>query len=389
MAVRPCLMAQRKEMAQARSYIKSGKDFGKAEKLLRELLAKDSLSRMNPKVYLLLYQAVLEQYEVGNEKLYLKQQYDTASLFNLAKSMFAIYESLDSVDMLPDKKGRVKLEYRKRHAAELDTYRPNLFYGGTYNVRKGDFKTAFSFFDTYLDCGNQPLFSKFDYWASDGKMADAAYWATYCGFRLKDPKLTLKYSDVALRDTSAQKHRTTLVYVSAAYSWLKDAKSYMEVLRRGFALYSDSPYFFSHLIDCYTDAGRLDSALVVADRAIAADPDNTLFLFAKSSVLLNMGRYDECVAVSDSIICLNDTLAEPYYNAGIAYVNKANVLGKGRGGRGNRKVVRELYSKALPYMENYRRLAPGKKQKWGPALYKIYFYLNKGKQFEEVDSLLN
>lgn len=136
LSITPCLRGQRKEMSQARSYIKSGKDYDKAEKLMVELLSKDSLNRMNPKIYLLLYQAVLKQYEAGNEKLYLNQQYDTASLFNITKRMFAVLEALDSVDAAPDKKGRVKLEYRKKHASELDTYRPNLYYGGTFNIHK-------------------------------------------------------------------------------------------------------------------------------------------------------------------------------------------------------------------------------------------------------------
>ena len=110
LSITPCLRGQRKEMSQARSYIKSGKDYDKAEKLMVELLSKDSLNRMNPKIYLLLYQAVLKQYEAGNEKLYLNQQYDTASLFNITKRMFAVLEALDSVDAAPDKKGRVMPE---------------------------------------------------------------------------------------------------------------------------------------------------------------------------------------------------------------------------------------------------------------------------------------
>ena len=40
-------------------------------------------------------------------------------------------------------------------------------------------------------------------------------------------------------------------------------------------------------------------------------------------------------------------------------------------------------------METYRKLAPEAKQKWGPALYRIYLRLNMGKQFEEMDNLLN
>lgn len=130
--ITPCLRAQRKEMSQARSYIKSGKELEKAEKMMTELLAKDSVCRTNPKIYLLLYQALQKQYEVGNEKLYLKQKYDTAAIFNLTKRMFTVLETLDSVDAIPDKKGRVVLEYRRKHASELNTLRPNLFYGGTY-----------------------------------------------------------------------------------------------------------------------------------------------------------------------------------------------------------------------------------------------------------------
>ena len=241
LSITPCLRGQRKEMSQARSYIKSGKDYDKAEKLMVELLSKDSLNRMNPKIYLLLYQAVLKQYEAGNEKLYLNQQYDTASLFNITKRMFAVLEALDSVDAAPDKKGRVKLEYRKKHASELDTYRPNLYYGGTFNIHKKDYKTAFAFFDAYLDCGRQPLFSAFDYWQNDRKMLDAAYWATYCGFKLKDPQLTLKYADAALRDSTRRK--TALIYVAEACNLMGAKDKYRAVLRRVESRNAASAYF--------------------------------------------------------------------------------------------------------------------------------------------------
>ena len=61
--------AQKKELSQARSYIKSGKDYDKAEKLMTDLLAKDSLSRQNKKVYATWYESVLGQYQQINEKI--------------------------------------------------------------------------------------------------------------------------------------------------------------------------------------------------------------------------------------------------------------------------------------------------------------------------------
>ena len=65
----PCLQAQKKELGQARSYIKSGKDYDKAEKLMTDLLPKDYTCHMNEKVYLMWFHSVLKQSEAANEKL--------------------------------------------------------------------------------------------------------------------------------------------------------------------------------------------------------------------------------------------------------------------------------------------------------------------------------
>ena len=58
----PCLRAQRKEISQARSYIKSGKDLDKAEKLLRGVMEKDSASRGDSRVHFYLLQSIEKQY---------------------------------------------------------------------------------------------------------------------------------------------------------------------------------------------------------------------------------------------------------------------------------------------------------------------------------------
>ena len=125
-------------------------------------------------------------------------------------------------------------------------------------------------------------------------------------------------------------------------------------------------------------------ALNVVNRALEVNDSSMLYLYAKSTVLFNMGRYDESIALSDTLIAMNDSLPEPYYNAGTAYINKALKLHPLR----EKKQVRSTYSLARPYMERYRKLAPQQKQKWGPALYRIYLNLNMGKQFDEIDRLL-
>lgn len=368
----PCLaLAQKKELSQARTYIKSGK-YAEADKLLTPLL-KDSANRQNKRICLALYDAVHGIYSQGNEKLYLKQKYDTAAFFGTVKRMVGIAEMLDSIAP----------EYRKNHAAHQNTYRVNLFNGGTYFVRKSKWQEAFDYFESYIDCARQPLFEAYHYDSLDTRMPSAGYWATYCGYMMKDPVTTLRYKELALRDST--KGDFTLQFIAEARQWLKDDELYLQTLQEGFRRYPLFPYFFPRLFDSYTSRGLYEQALALTDSALAVNDSSELFLFAKSTTLLRLGRYAESIKIGNRLITVNDSLPEPYFNVGTAYINIADRLDVKR----ERKLVKQAYQKAKPYMEHYRAMMPDEKKKWGPALYRIYLNLNMGKQFDEIDRLLN
>ena len=374
--------AQRKELGQARTILKSGKKVEEAEKLMTNLLKKDTVYRNNKRVYAVWYESVLMQYQAINEKLYMKQKQDTAQFYNLTRHLFTVAEALDSLDARPNYKGKVNIEYRKENAEQLMKYRPNLYYACTYFIRKGDYKKAYEYGEAYMDCARQPLFADYRLDSLDARMPEVAYWTTYCGYRQNDPVLTLRYRHLALRDTA--RRESTLQFVAEARRLLKDDSLYVETLREGFGCAPENNYFFPRLMDFYNAHGDYRRALSTVDEALRHNSRSELFLFAKSTVLFNMGRYDESITLSDTVIAMNDSLPDAYYNAGIAYINKALKLHPLR----EKKQVRQTYMMARPYMERYRRLAPQQKQKWGPALYRIYLNLNMGKQFDEIDRLL-
>ena len=376
--------AQKNEITQARSLIKTGKEkeLGQAENLMVNLLKKPE-NRSNERIYLTWYDAVRGLYGLANERLYLKQNQDTATFFNLNLRMFTILEALDSLDMQPDKKGRVELEHRQKNAALLDNYRKNLFAAGTYYLRKSDYKQAFRFFEKYIDCATQPLFSGYRYDSTDVRMPEAAYWATFSAYRQQDPVLTLRHRQLALRDSS--KVQYTLRYMAEARNWLHDEELYTKTLEEGFRRFPQSTYFFPRLMDAYTSDGRLDLALAACDSALAVCDSCDVFLFAKSTTLLHLGRYTESIEVSKRLLQFNDTMPEPYFNIGTAYVNIALELDP----LTDKQQLNKLFEQARPYMERYRALMPDEKKKWGPVLYRIYLNLNMGRQFDEIDRLLN
>ena len=114
--------AQKRQMAEAENYLRSGSNFDKAEQLMTKLL-QDSINQLNPRIHNLLLQAVEKQYQELNERMYKHQNIDTLKLFTLNRRIFTIAERLDSVDALPDKKGRVDLDYRKDNSQRLLGYR--------------------------------------------------------------------------------------------------------------------------------------------------------------------------------------------------------------------------------------------------------------------------
>ena len=373
--------AQRKQIGDARTILKSGNNIEQAEKLMVDLL-KDSSNLGNTRIYDIWLQAVEKQYLAINEKMYLKQKVDTTRFFDLAQRMFVVAERLDSVDARPDKKGKVDPVYRKENAEKMQLYRPNIYYGGAHHLKKGDFKKAFSFFETYLDCDRQPLFEGYDLMYKDPKMGEVAYWATYCGYRMNDPVLTLRHASTAQRD--AGKLEYTLQYMAEAWHRLDDDSMHMATLWQGFRKYPKSNYFFPRLMDIYNSRGNYEMADSVVNEALKTDSLNHLFLFAKSTVMLNLHNYDACLKYCDLLIEKHPDMADGYYNAGIACLD----IAQGMDPRKNKAQIRKTYEKARPYMEKYRKLAPDEIDKWAPALYRIYFNLNMGKQFDEIDRLL-
>lgn len=379
-------VAQKKEISKARDYLKSGKNLEQAEQLMKKLLD-DTTHRENKKIWVILFDAQRKQYELGNEKLYLKQKYDTVALFTIASKMFATAESLDSLEMIPDKKGRVNIEYRKKHAEYLSQYRPNLYNGGAFFMSKQKYKEAYMLFSQYIKCAHEPLFGSFKYNETDTLMPVAAYWAVYCGYKLQDPKLTLHHAYLALKDTGH--YDLMLQYLAETYKLEKDTIRYFQTIQEGFLKYPKFPFFFPRLIEYYASRGQWKDAVQACDYALEADSTSHLFRLVKSSTLLNMGKYEECIAICNELLAENTHLPDVQLNMGLAYFNQAVELDKATSmSRSRMTKIMDLYKKARPYLEEYRKLAPSRKERWAVPLYTIYLNLNMGKEFDEIDRIL-
>lgn len=378
--------AQKKEIQTAKDQVKAGKNLDQAAASMKKLLA-DSANRTNRKIWTIYFDAVRKQYEQGNEKLYLKQKYDTAQLFNYTRQLFEVAFQYDSVETAPDKKGRRDFEFRKGHSEYLAHIRSNLYNGGIWFLNKKKYPDAYKFFDCYIECASQPMFKQRNYGEKDKHLPTAAYYAVYSGYKMKDPKATLHHSYEALKDTVHYNYM--LQYLAETYMLEKDTARYVASLKEGFKRVPTFPYFFPRLVEYYVVRNQLDSAMTVVNEALTVVPDSDVYLAAKSNLLLEQGKLKECIEVSKKVIEVNQKLGDPYYNAGICYFNLA--VEQDKNSHNSRKVkeqVEENYKKALPYLVKYREMEPKEQGKWAFPLYTIYLNLNMGKEFDEIDKVM-
>lgn len=381
------IFAQKKEINAAIDNLKANKDLDKVEASMMTLL-KDSSNTSNDKIWDLLFESLKKQYQAGNEKLYLKQNYDTASLFNIASRMFTFMTRYDSIEAKPDKRGRVKLKMRKQNSNTLNSLRPNLFNGGIYYIGKQNYSQAYTLFDQYVSAAEMPIFKSYNYSVKDINLPKAAYWAAYCGYKLNDPQKVLHNTYLALKD---KEHTESMMqYLAATYMLENDTTRSIETLEEGFSLYPKSEYFFSHLMDYYSKNSNWAKANVMTNKAIKADSTNLRAWIAKSTILINSGEYENSFRISQSILKKDSTLEEAWLNAGLAKYNQGvNMEHDTQDFKLKRQQILQYYKEALPYLEKYRTLCPNNADKWAMPLYSIYLNLNMGKQFDEIDEIIN
>lgn len=380
------MSAQKKELSAARDNVKKNRNLEQAESSMQKLL-NDSANRYNKKIWITMFDAIVKQYEQGNEKLYLKQQYDTTKLFNLTKRMISVAQSLDSIEVKPNNKGKAELNYRKKHAEFLHKYRPNLYNGGLFLIGKQKYAEAYSFFDAYIDCANQPLFSQYNYNANDKKIPEAAYWAVFCGYKMKDPRATFHHTYLALKDTAH--YCMMLQYLAETYRLEKDTVRYVQTLTEGFEKYPMFEFFFPRLVQHYGENGDWEKVLEISERAISKKNDSEIYRLSKTNALLSLGKYDDCITLCDQLIAENDSLSDAYYNAGMAYFHKAVDMDKKiQLNTKQKNIIKANYQKSLTYLKCFRALVPEQKTRWALPLYTIYLNLNMGEEFDEIDKIL-
>ena len=366
------------------------KNADEALKLVAEL-EKDSLRVGDPKLYKMGIDAYLIMNDAENEKIYLKQAYDTIKFFQSTYGIFYYVMKCDSAENALVQSGKRKRKFRKGNLSLLQLHYANLHAGSRYFYINKNWKESMRFLRMYVDVYTSGIWEAVGEPAPKRRWYRNAYLYMKCAFKEKAYQEVFRYKDCLLSDSALRK--SSLEYMAASSELLGDTAAFLGYLNQGLADYPDDSFFFSNLEDYYFQRGQYEVALALSEKMLEVDSLNTLFLEGKSLSLLNLRRYREAIAASLKCLAVNDSLPMPYYYIGASYCNLANDIKLPANinvllYRQTAEELRTLYTSARPYLERYRQLKPDDKERWAPLLYKVYLGLNMGKQFEEMDAIL-
>ena len=405
--------AQEKAVKEAKKIANgTNPDFAKAEGLINQALTnpetKDLAETWDVAGFI---QRRRSEEEMKNA--YLRKPYDTLQVYNSALNMCRYYLKCDELAQIPNEKGKIKNKYRKGNSATMLNERGNLINGGIqfYNTylgseKKEDGQKALDFFGMYVDLASNPMFEDKKLLQTDTILPTIAYYASMVATRLEDYPSVLKYAPYARDNKEVGKYAMELE--STALKAQGDTAKWVASLQAGLQKYPDHQFFFGNLIDYYSNNNKYDEALAFADKMMANDPNNTFYLYVKGYLYHNMYtvlRDKDAAKAAESLekaiefykktTEVDPNYAEAYSNMGLVYCLQAQDFSEKATTDVNdpkyaqdQATLKTFYEKARPCYEKARQLQPEKKELWLNGLYRVYYNLQMGPEFEEIEKLM-
>ena len=324
---------------------------------------------------------------------FLKKPYDTLKVYNSILKMYEYYNKCDDLAQVPNEKGKIKNKYRKANASSMLAERPNLINGGIQYFNLDKNKEALKFFATYVESASYPMLADKELAKNDTLLPQIAYYATLAADRVGDKDAIIKYAPSALSDKDGGKFAMQLM--ADAYKAKGDTAAWIKSLEEGILKFPGNDYFFANLVDYYNTSNQASKAMEFADKMLTNDPNNKLYLYVKAYLYHNMKEYDNAIEYYKKAIAADPEYAEAYSNVGLVYLMKAqDYADKATTDINDPKyaeaqaAVKKFYEEAKPFYEKARALKPDQKDLWLQGLYRVYYNLNMGPEFEEIDKMM-
>jgi Tfp pilus assembly protein PilF len=333
-------------------------------------------------------------YYQENTKSY-TMAYDTVGMYKLLTQWYKFAMKADSLQQIPNAKGKTFDEARKKHANEIHRTMSDLIRGGIFYFNDHqDYQKAYELFDTYFTIANHPMLAK---QTSEDTIFQKyvpiySYYPALAAYNMEKWNDVLKYAQVATADEEVGETATEMI--CDAYGNLQDTVKWLETLKGGLVKYPTEQYYYGKLLNYYNLKGDLSELESFVKEMIEIDPEKAYNYYVLGYVSQQNKDYDGAIAQYEKAIEKDEKLSDAYFNLGLCLMfqasdfmdSKSNLDYRSKAYKDAIKEQKEYYKKALPYFIKYREIEPTLTEKWGIPLQTIYYQLDQSKELNEVEA---
>lgn len=190
----------------------------------------------------------------------------------------------------------------------------------------------------------------------------------------------------------------TYSLIANTYFQKQDTINALQTLQEGLKVYPDNGPLLVEVINIYLNANKVDEAMKYLDLAIAQDPKNSSYYFAKGTLYDKLKKTDDATNCYLKAIEFKDDYFDAYYNLGALYYNQgvkqidvANAVPSNQPDKyeAEKNKADLEFKKAIPYMEKAHEINP--KDKFTMESLKTLYYRLKmlDKHAEIIEQLKN
>lgn len=334
-----------------------------------------------------------KQFSSEQAKELIKQTPNYDVMYKSLSGVLPYFLKADSLDQLPNDKGKVKPRFRSKIKDIVKVDRPYYINGGAYYFDKKNYDDAYKFFNTYLEIPNLAMFQgdKLNP-DNDTLTPQIKYYAAITASQLGKTADAIKLYE-SLK-SSNYKSNEVYQYLCYEYQRNKDSVNLVKTLQEGVQKFPNESYYLLNLINQYIYSNRNDEALSYLNKAIEQKPNDAQLYDVVGRVYENKKDYDNAEKYFNLALEKNPNYTESLGNLGRIYYNKAvEFQGKANAIKDNRqyneavKQIQALFTKALPYFEKAHAAKPDDRD-YMVALRGIYYSLNMADKLKSIEDQL-
>lgn len=383
--------SRKKTLRDVRSNLKAER-YAQADEQIQKAWKQSEEAVRDAELYNLMVNAQRGLANAENKKIFLNNRPDTAKYFDYIYKVYDYGIRCDSLDRLPNEKGRVKTHYSSNIQSQLLSYRNNIKSAGKFFYKKHRFSDAYKYFDMYLKTRHHPLLTSAKNYTVGTDTTELAVMAVYASYSAKEYDHVKQYIQLALNDTTESSYLCQLG--SQALMELKDTVSAMDYLFEGWKNEPTHDYFFITLVDYNINQHNYQEAYDIVAAQLLEVPDNHRLWYIFGKCQQCMDSIDAAVLSYEKALELNPEDALSYSSLGNIYIEKArgvyniNTYAIGTPEYAEAKQTQDkLYETARNNLEKARKYSPEDSSLWLTPLSEVYFKLNMGKELKALESL--